>query len=537
MSDRVKTSLPIEQRCLAHGRQEMTRPLASDQQQRIIEFLREPTSYEPPVDRVESIETHISLVFLAGDRTYKLKRAVKYPYLDFSTEPDRRRACEAELALNRRTAPALYLEMRSISEGADGRIGWGEEGTILDWVVIMRRFDQALLFDSLAMRGALSPRLLLNLVDHVAAFHAQAEQRRDRGGVAAVAAVEKASAEALHKAGAQFFSSQQIGILHSRSLEHVARLSGLLEARRAAGKVRHCHGDLHLRNICLLDEKPILFDCLEFSEELASIDVLYDVAFLLMDLEHRGLQDLANLAGNRYLDVTDEDDGLAAVPLFLSMRAAIRAHVAATAANCANVPEDLMSEARRYFDFALGALCPKSPRLIAIGGLSGTGKSTIAQQLAPTLGIRPGARVLRSDVIRKRLCGVKPEVPLPPAAYQPEMSRRVYQTIREKATTALRAGYCAIIDAASLTEDERRSFAPVAQQARVPFSGVWLDASPEVAAARLGSRRNDASDASVEILRQQLQRDPGPIDWPRVDVGGDKASSVAAVRHALGFTA
>jgi len=533
MLDRVKISLHIEQRYLAHGGKEMTRPLASNQQRRIIEFLKEPTSYEPPVDRVEIIETHISLVFLAGDQVYKLKRSFKYPYLDFSTESNCHRACEAELALNKRTAPALYLEVRPIAEGADGTIGWGEEGTILDWVVIMRRFDQALLFDSLAMRGSLSPRLLLDLVDHVAAFHAQAERRLDRGGVAAVAAIEEANAEALHKAGARFFSTQEIGTLHSRSLETVARLSGLLEARRAAGKVRHCHGDLYLRNICLLDEKPVLFDCLEFSEELASIDVLYDVAFLLMDLDHRGLQDLANLAANRYLDMTDEGDGIAAMPLFLSMRAAIRAHVTATAANCASASEDLMSEARGYFDFALGALCPKPPRLIAIGGLSGTGKSTIAQKLAPNLGIRPGARVLRSDVIRKRLCDVKPEVPLPPAAYQSEMSQRVYQTIREKATTALRAGYCAIIDAVSLTEDERRSFAAVAEEVRVPFSGIWLEASPKIMAARLGSRRNDASDASVEVLQQQLQRDPGPIDWLRVDVRGDRASTVEAVRCAL----
>jgi uncharacterized protein len=224
------------------------------------------------------------------------------------------------------------------------------------------------------------------------------------------------------------------------------------------------------------------------------------------------------------------------VPLFLSMRAAVRAPVTATAANCASAPRDLLSEARRYFDLALGALCPKPSRLIAIGGLSGTGKSTTAQELAPTLGIRPGARVLRSDVIRKHLCGAKPETPLQRAANEPEMSRRVYQTIREKATTALHAGYCAIIDAVSLTEDERRSFAAVAQQAGVPFSGIWLNASPEGMAARLGSRRHDASDASVEVLQQQLQRDPGFIDWARVDVGGDRASSVTAVQHALGLT-
>lgn len=513
----------------------MPRRLASNEQQRVVEFLSDTASYDPPVGRVERIETHISLVFLAGELAYKLKRAVKYPYLDFLTEAKRHRACEAELTLNQRTAPDLYLRIRPVSLRVDGSIGWGEEGTILDWVVVMRRFDQALLFDSLALRGDLSPRLMLDLIDHVVAFHEQAERRPDHGGAAATAAIEQANDEALRRADARFFESQKITELHALSRERLAGLSGLLDARRAGGKVRHCHSDLHLRNICLLDGKPVLFDCLEFSEELASIDVLYDLAFLLMDLEHRGFEDFANLAVNRYLDLTDEDDGLAALPLYLSMRAAIRAHVTATAAKCALAPGELIPEARRYLDLALRVLHQEPPRLIAIGGLSGTGKSTIARRLAPTLGIRPGARVLRSDVIRKRLWGVMPEVPLPPAAYGPDMSRRVYGAIRGKAAVTLRAGYCVIIDAVSLNDDERRSFAAVAEEASVPFSGIWLDAPPDVMAARLSARRGDASDASAEVLQQQLQREPGPIDWTRVDVAGSPDTSVTAVLYALGL--
>lgn len=511
---------------------------APDDQQDAIAFLSDPASFGPGVDRVDVIETHISVVFLAGDRAYKLKRAVQYPYLDFSTEAKRRAACDAEVILNRRTAPDLYLEVRGIGRTEDGTIGWLGDGPALDWVVVMRRFDQELLFDSLARKGGLRPRLMLDLIDHVVAFHARAGRCLDRGGAAAIAAIEKENEQCLRQAESRFFAPEHITELHARSLERLAFVSGLLDARRAQGKVRHCHGDLHLRNICLLDGKPVLFDCLEFSEELASIDVLYDLAFLLMDLENRGLHDFANLAANRYLDLTGEELGLAALSLFLSMRAAIRAHVTATAADRGGTTDKLtrrVGEARLYLDLARTVLSPQPCRLIAIGGLSGAGKSTIAKQLAPTLGMRPGARVLRSDVIRKCLSGVAPETPLPPSAYAPDMSHRVYETIRRRAATALEAGYCVIIDAVSLTEEERRAFAVVAEDVQAPFSGIWLSAPPETMAARLRARHDDASDGSPEILQQQLQRDPGPIDWARVDAGADLDASFAAVQRALGL--
>jgi uncharacterized protein len=518
---------------------EITAPSSgSDDRQDVIAFLSDPAAYGPGVDRVDIIATHISLVFLAGDRAYKLKRAVRYPYLDFSTAERRRRACNAEVALNRRTAPDLYLEVRGVGRAGNGTVGWTGAGPRLDWVVVMRRFDQAQLFGALAGQGLLAAPLMRALVDHVVAFHAAAERRLDCGGAAAVAAIEKANNGELRRFGGEFFAPEDVDRLHLRSRERLTLASELLDARRAAGKVRRCHGDLHLRNICLLDGKPALFDCLEFSEELATIDVLYDVAFLLMDLEHRRLQDLANLAANRYFDMTEEEDGLAALPLFLSLRAAIRAHVTAAAAACVGAtkePAAQAGEARRYLDLARAVLAPQPRRLIAIGGLSGVGKSTIAARLAPALGLRPGARMLRSDVIRKRLCGVVPETPLPASAYEPEMSRRVYQTIRNKARTVLRAGYCVIIDAVSLSEDERRSFAAVAEQAGVPFAGIWLSASPETMTTRLRTRRDDASDASADVLQDQLHRDPGPIDWLRVEVGGDREADVVAVRGALGL--
>jgi hypothetical protein len=501
-------------------------------QNEVIAFLSDPQSYGDGVEQVETLATYISEIFLAGDRAYKLKRTVKFPYLDFSTAEKRRRDCAAELSLNRRTAPELYLAMRGIGRGRDGVVGWSDAEDALDWVVVMRRFDQELLFDALARRGALTAAMMVDLVAHVAAFHADAETRRDRGGAGAIDAVEAENDESLRAVAAGLLPADRIALLHERSRAAFARVAGLLDRRRGAGKVRHCHGDMHLRNICLLAGEPVLFDCLEFSAEMASTDVLYDLAFLLMDLEHRGLRDFANLVANRYLDLTGEDDGLPALPLFLALRAAIRAKVTAATAGEHRGAAD---EAGAYLDLALALLAPSPARLIALGGVSGTGKSTIARRLAPSLGPRPGARVLRSDVIRKRLCGVAPETPLPAEAYTEDMSRRVYDAIRAKAAAALDAGYCAIIDAVSLTSQERGSFAAVAAATNVPFSGIWLDAPAAMLASRIAARRGDASDATAEVLEQQIRHDPGEIDWQRVDVGGESDPSFAAVARALGL--
>jgi aminoglycoside phosphotransferase family enzyme/predicted kinase len=509
----------------------VSRAATNDDQRDVIDFLRRPSSYGAAVERVDIVETHVSLVFLAGDRAYKLKRAVKYPYLDFSTAERRQAACEAELALNRRTAPELYLEVRALYRNAGGGAGFSNAAPAVDWIVVMRRFHQADLFDELARTGRLTASLMTELAGHIAAFHQTAEPRLDGGGAAALTAVAETNHRCLMAARKAGFAGERIVEVRQKSLERLAAIGDLLDRRRGQGKVRRCHGDLHLRNVCLFEGKPTLFDCLEFSDELASVDVLYDLAFLLMDLEHRGLSDFANLSLNRYLDLTGEDDGLAALPLFLASRAAIRAHVTATALERTAKPE-LAAEGRRYLDLSLRFLRPRSSRLIAIGGLSGSGKSTLAAALAPSL----EARVLRSDVIRKRLFGVAPETRLPATAYRPDVSRRVYQTLRRKAAEALAAGYSTIIDAVSLKPRERRSLAAVAEAAGVPFSGLWLVAPAATMERRLRSRRNDASDASAEVLTRQLQQDPGPVDWVRIDAGAGPADCLSQAQQALGLT-
>ena len=373
--------------------------MGAQDQAAVIAFLADPASHDGHA--VQRIDTHASIVFLAGDHAFKLKRAVRFSYLDYSTPALREQACRAELALNRRTAPELYEEVCPIARAADGHLSLGGVGAVVDWVVVMRRFDQDTLFDRMAERNQLSVPLVFDLAGQIARFHAAAEIDDESGGHQGMAATTASDARNLRAAVPVTLDASAVEPLIAGIQAELARVAPLLEQRRRAGKVRHCHGDLHLRNICLVAGRPTLFDCVEFSRLISNIDVLYDLAFLLMDLHARGLDALGNAAFNHYLDLQDESDGLAAMPLMLSVRAAVRAHVTAAAAGRQTQPDSqsrTRDEASRYLAHAADLLKPRPPCLIAIGGLSGTGKSTVAYGLAPDIGGVPGARsVCASD--------------------------------------------------------------------------------------------------------------------------------------------
>jgi uncharacterized protein len=496
-------------------------------QEQTIALLSRSDTYGAGVTEVRRIETHASVLFLAGDRAYKLKRAVRFSYLDYSTPELRRRACEREVALNRRTAPELYLGVGPITRRA-GALSLGGAGEPVDWVVEMRRFDEGGLFDRMAEEGRLTQRLMRDLADSIAEFHDIAEIDLAAGGAAAIAAVVAGNDRNL-RAAPDGFDPGAVDRLRDRCGRELERIAPLLDRRRAEGRVRLCHGDLHLRNICLIDGRPILFDCIEFSEEIARIDVLYDLAFLLMDLEHRGLVALANQVLNRYLDRRDESGGLRALPLFQSLRAAIRAHTGAAAAARQSDPQRaaaMREDNAAYLALALALLEPVPPVLIAIGGLSGTGKTTLAYELAPDLGRAPGARVLRSDVLRKRLHGVAPETRLAPEAYAPECSHAVYRALCEEAAGALASGQAAIVDAVFLRPEERAAIAEVATDTGVPFLGLWLEAPPDILEARLEGRRGDASDATAEVMHSQRSLEAGRIEWLRIDAAPQEPRQV-----------
>lgn len=489
--------------------------MIAEDQSATIKFLRSAPEGVGP--HVGTITTHISVVILTGDRALKLKRAVRLPYLDFSTPERRLWACQAEFELNRRTAPTLYLGVRKITREPDGDLVLDGAGPLIDAVVEMQRFDQDDLFDRMAQRCALTPAIITDLAHRIAAFHRGAASSLEHGGAAGIAAVLDINDQALRATSlVSAEAAENFARSFRRSFE---RHAGLLDERRKAGKVRRCHGDLILRNICLLDGAPTMFDCIEFDEDLATIDVLYDLAFLLMDLWHRDQRDLANLVFNRYLDECDEGGGIALVPFFMAIRAAIRAHV--TALQVADAVEDaaasLRTEARTYFDLALSLLESASPALVAVGGLSGSGKSTVAARIAPHLSPPPGARILGSDRIRKHLHGVAAEARLPETAYRSDVSERVYSTLRQETADVLARGFAVVADAVFDRPLERQLIEKVAKDARVPFRGFWLEAATPTLLSRIASRTNDPSDATAEVLLMQLRRDCGEITWRRLD--------------------
>ncbi|WCR44132.1 phosphotransferase [Stutzerimonas stutzeri] len=294
----------------------------SDQRE-VIDFLSRAESYGQAGDSVERIDTHGSLIFLCGERAYKLKREIAYASLDFRTLHKRERACHAELRLNRRTAPAIYLEVRAVTRGRDGRLAFGGDGEVLDWVVVMRRFPQSALFERMALAGRLTPPLMQALGKEVARFHAAAERTPAFGGSAGIRqAIDSNHVELARYR--QLLDASSVNALYRDQLDLLRQQAAELERRRLAGQVRRCHGDMRLANICLFAGHPTLFDGIEFSDEIACIDVLHDLAFVLMDLQHHGLGELAPVVLRAYLDESGEADDCLPLPLFLSVRAATR---------------------------------------------------------------------------------------------------------------------------------------------------------------------------------------------------------------------
>ena len=501
--------------------------MAHDEQREIIAFLSTPAAFGLRTGAVDRIDTHISIVWLAGDRAYKLKRAVRFDYVDFSTSELRRVACEAEVRLNRRTASALYRSVLPITREADGSLALGGHGVPIDWLVEMARFDQDTLFDRLAARNQLDLSLMEGLADAIVRLHVDAERRRDRGGRDGMAWVIEGNARGFTEHGASVLDPGACERVTADARQALGQCDELLEARRREGSVRWCHGDLHLRNICLIDGVPTLFDAIEFNEDISCIDVLYDLCFLLMDLWRRDLRSHANAVFNEYMARTADLGGLSLLPLFLSCRAAVRAKTSVTASNVQpdeRQRRDLHVASRQYLALAQEFLRPPLPCLIAVGGLSGSGKSTLARGLAAGVGPAPGALILRSDVIRKALLGVAPLTRLGPEGYSPAMSRHVYQTIAERALTVVKAGHAAIADAVYGSAGDRDEIASVARQAGVPFIGLWIDGPPQVLARRLQERVMDASDATADVLDRQLRSPVDPFGWHRLDGSLDAES-------------
>jgi aminoglycoside phosphotransferase family enzyme/predicted kinase len=476
-----------------------------------------------------AIETACARVFLAADAAFKVKRHVDLGYVDYSTVERRLWAIERELAFNQAAASDIYRAIRRITRTAGGGLELDGPGAVVDYALEMRRFadDAVLAAKPWAIDGALADELGRT----VAGFHAKAPLRPE-GGLSALAFTIGSNAELLRELAPRLGHDrvEQLIALTEAELE---RQRPLLARRVAEGFSRHCHGDLHLGNILVEESRPILFDCIEFNDLLSDLDVQYDLAFLLMDLDFRRRRDAGVRVLSAYLDEAARSfpetiwEGLAALPLMLSVRAGVRAHV------WAHSGDDDAS--RAYVDAGIAHLSPAPPRLVAVGGLSGSGKSSFSRVIAPGLGASPGAVVLRTDEVRKRLLKVAPTQAMSDAAYTPEFYNRAYDELIANARALLTAGRAVVLDATFIAPALRARAEQLAKDCGVPFQGVWLDAPVEVLAGRIEGRTGDASDATLQTLHEQIGRHTSEVAWERVDAAGSveqSATDWAARQHA-----
>jgi len=505
-------------------------PADSRMQETVFAFLGDPATH-PGVHR---IDTHAASVFLEGGRALKIKRAVRFPFLDYSTLEKRKAACDEEIRINRQFAPQVYHRVVAITLTRDGSLEIDGKGEPVEYAVEMSRFDESQTIDHLAEAGPLDPGLVDAIAEAIAASHTIAPPAAADPWINSIPGIIEGNAAAFREAA--LFAAGDIDDLRQASLSAFARIRGLMEQRGRQGYLRRCHGDLHLANIVLIDRKPVLFDAIEFDPVMASTDVLYDLAFPLMDFIRYGRQAAANALLNRYLALTASEniDALATLPLFMSLRSAIRARVL-LARHGRNSREDreTMQSARAYFELARLTIAPRAPVLIAVGGLSGTGKSVLARALAPSVLPYPGAVVLRSDVLRKQLFNVNETERLPESAYRPEITGQIYEILAQRAVRVLSQGHSAVVDAVFAQEAERCAIRDAARRLNVRFVGLFLMTDLATRQSRVGHRQRDASDATPEIAGLQEKYDIGKVDWAVIDASGTSEDTLQRCQIAL----
>ncbi|HYZ23802.1 MAG TPA: AAA family ATPase, partial [Rhodopila sp.] len=457
-----------------------------------------------------------SAVFVDGDTVWKLKKAVRMPFLDFTTPEARRRFLVRELELNKPAAPGIYQDVVAVARQADGSLALAD-GEPVDWVLRMARVPADDFLDVVVAQHRLTPELLDDLGDCVFDYHSRLAPKAGWDSVASMRRIADGNVRAAQAAG---LPEGRVAAWRAAIGTEIERVAPVLARRAESGMVRRCHGDLHLGNLCLWQGKPVAFDALEFDEDLATIDVAYDLAFLLMDLDLKAGRAAANRVMNRYVGRCGDAGVAACLRLFLSQRAFIRAHVFAA------MHDD--EAAVRHLDAAEDYLRPSKAHVVALGGLQGTGKTTLARMVAPGLGPAPGALVVRSDETRKRLFGARPEERLGANAYTDEANARTNAALIAQVVEAAGHGHSVIADSTFLAAEMRTELEAAVGRAGVAFTGVWLHAPLAVLAERIQSRRRDASDATVEVLERAASRDDGGGWWHKVD-----ASDAGRAREAI----
>ena len=490
---------------------------------RHLRALLTPAAYPHPAESVQPVQTHVSWVLLSGRFAYKIKRPVRYPFVDLRSAERRAFLCREELRLNRRFAPELYLDVCDITSD-DGEARIGGEGAVIEHAVRMVRFDREDELDRMLAAGRVEPAALEAFGRSLADIHSRLPVvaadapwgRADR-----IASLVLENLEQSVEACAPFGDAAGLRALGGNLSQRLERAAPSFAARRAAGRVRECHGDLHARNVVMHDGRLLAFDCMEFSEEFRWIDVADEIAFLIADLEALGHPAHAHAFRGGYLARSGDYDACRVLDVYQAHRALVRAKVTALGwTDVARTREVDLGLARRQCEthaaVARAALAPRRGHIVLMGGLSGSGKTWLASRLAPLL----GAIHLRSDVERKRLAGL-PETartgsPVRQGLYAPEVSTRVHERLAECTAQVLAGGYPAIVDASFGRREDRARFHALAQRLDVPLRLLQCRASPQELRRRVAQRHalaTDASEADLAVLRWQEDHaepvDPG----------------------------
>jgi aminoglycoside phosphotransferase family enzyme/predicted kinase len=511
--------------------------------ERMVDALRDPACYPHSVSRVDLLQTHISWIFLAGDYVYKIKKPVNLGFLDFTSLAARRHYCDEELRLNRRLAPTLYLGTVAIT-GNHAAPRVSGDGQAIEYAVKMRRFPQNALLDAALARGEIGIPAIIALARNIAEFHAAAPSAAAMPRLDATASLLEPALDNFAQMLPLLDTPQDIEVLaglRAWTLREHQRPAGLARERLAAGRVRECHGDLHLGNIALIDGAATPFDCLEFNQALRWIDVISEAAFLAMDLEVHGRRDLAYVFLNAYLEHSGDYGGVAMLPFYLVYRAVIRAKINLIRACQQGATREQVERAReayhRYIAYAVSTASAGRGSIVITHGLSGSGKTTLTQLIVPGL----GAVRVRSDVERKRMHGLSALAHTGSARgagiYAADATARVYDRLAQHARSIAKAGFPVLVDATFLGRDQRAAFLALARELGVPFTIVNFAESHEALRARIVARaahNGDASEATLLVLEDQIANhqplSPDELEFAiTVDAGGNIAESAAAL--------
>jgi aminoglycoside phosphotransferase family enzyme/predicted kinase len=485
-----------------------------------IASMLKPRVYDHPVKKLELIETHISWVVLTGDFAYKIKKPVDFGFLDFSTLEKRQAFCEQELVLNRRLAPEIYLDVVAITGTSDKpRISdhnETDENEVFEYAVKMTQFPQSAQLDNMLTAGELKAKHMGAIARMVADFHQNtkiADNTMDYGKNELIYQPVEENFLQINRHIDTTPYAETLEKLRQWSRSEFKKLATVFKQRKSNGFVRECHGDMHLRNLLWLDGQPQAFDCIEFNSALRWIDVISEVAFLVMDLQDRQRHQLANRFLNSYLEATGDYAGLCVLPFYLCYRALVRAKVNALRLEQKSIPEQerekILKEISTYLELATAYTQQPVPKLMIMRGPSASGKSTVSQQLLEIL----GAIRIRSDVERKRLFDIDPGSSastgstadkIDSGIYSKQASLQTYTKLAELASEIINAGYSVIIDAAFLRYEQRKPFQQLADSLAVSYIILEITAPPEVLRQRIRARKHDVSDADLTVLEHQL---------------------------------